>query len=307
LVFSPFYKALKVRFTSGHIREFTVGASSLLPMEPTPVPPMDCLGFTPSAYTLESPKELLARFTPKLANYKEQRDRLDIEGTSRLDVALRFGTISVREILRWLAARKKEGIDTEPFFRQLVFRDFYAHMLYHFPYLGHKNYRYTWGGIGDETKHRAFCEARTGFPVVDAAVRELLHTGGMHNRARMICASFYTKDLLLPWQWGERFFAAHLNDYDAASNILSWQWSAGTGIDPQPYFRIFNPWRQSLKFDPDALYIKRWCPELNRIEPRQLHSETWMAEHALQGYPQPIIRHQEAAAAALAYFKSTSK
>jgi deoxyribodipyrimidine photo-lyase len=149
LVFSPFYKALKVRFTSGHIREFTVGASSLLPMEPTPVPPMDCLGFTPSAYILVSPKELLARFAPKLANYKEQRDRLDIEGASRLDVSLRFGTISVREILRWLAARKKEGIDTEPFFRQLVFRDFYAHMLCHFPSLEHRNYRYTWGGIGD--------------------------------------------------------------------------------------------------------------------------------------------------------------
>lgn len=307
LVFSPFYKALKIRFTTSHMQRFNIAGSSLLPMQPTPIPSLESLGFSPSAHQLDAPKVLLKHFAPKLAAYKVQRDRMDVDATSHLDVALRFGTISVRSILRWLAWRKKEGIDTEPFFRQLVFRDFYAHMLYHFPHLAHKNYRYPWSGVPDEEKHRAFCEARTGFPVVDAGIKQLLQTGGMHNRVRMICASFYTKDLLLPWQWGERFFAAHLNDYDAASNILSWQWSAGTGIDPQPYFRIFNPWLQSKKFDPDALYIKHWCPELQMVEAKHLHNEIWMIENTPKNYPKPMIRHKEAAAKALAYFKGTSQ
>ncbi len=132
--------------------------------------------------------------------------------------------------------------------------------------LATRNHKYRFNGIEDEAKYSAFCEARTGVPVVDAGVRELLQTGDMHNRVRMICASFFTKDLLLPWQWGERFFAKHLLDYDAASNILSWQWSAGTGIDPQPYFRIFNPYLQSKKFDKEAIYIKMWVPELESVD-----------------------------------------
>ena len=302
LVFSPFYKALKKRFTPEHQRTYTSARQSLLHYD-APLMPLDTLGFTCEVPLPEAPKGLLERFADKLRSYKTDRDHLDVEGTSSLSIALRFGTLSVRTVLRWLVERKKEGIDTEPFFRQLVFRDFYAHMLYHFPDLAWKNFRYEWGGIEDEAKHRAFCEGRTGFPVVDAGVRQLLQTGAMHNRVRMICASFYTKDLLLPWQWGERFFARHLNDYDASANVLSWQWSAGTGIDPQPYFRIFNPWLQSKKFDPDAVYIKTWCPELKAIEAGRLHDEPWMIEHTPEHYPKPMVRHKEAAAEAQAYFK----
>jgi deoxyribodipyrimidine photo-lyase len=119
----------------------------------------------------------------------------------------------------------------------------------------------------------------------------------------MICASFFTKDLLLPWQWGERFFAKYLLDYDAASNILSWQWSAGTGIDPQPYFRIFNPYLQSKKFDKEAGYIKKWVPELASVEAKKLHDESYLLHHTIEGYPKPIILHKEASQNALAYFK----
>jgi deoxyribodipyrimidine photo-lyase len=306
LVFTPFYKALQTRFTPAHMREYTQAAQQLLPYD-APLPTLETLGFERESRLPETPDVLLARFAPKLAAYKERRDRLDMNAVSGLSTALRFGTVSVRAVIRWLAVQKKQGIDTEPFFRQLVFRDFYAHMLYHFPDLAWKNFRYGWKGIADEERHKAFCEARTGFPVVDAGVRELLQTGNMHNRVRMICASFYTKDLLLPWQWGERFFAAHLTDYDASSNILGCQWSAGTGIDPQPYFRIFNPWLQSKKFDPDARYIKRWCPELTDAEARHLHNEAQMAAHPPDGYPRPIVRHKEAAAAALVHFRSAPK
>ena len=302
LVFSPFYKEGKKRFTQAHMKQYEQMKMQQVPFE-TPFPSLRSMGFTVEPKAPASPKKLLEAFAPALAAYKQDRDRLDTDGTSHLGIALRFGTLSVRSLLRWLAERKREGIDTEPFFRQLVFRDFYAHMLYHFPDLAWKNFRYEWGGIEDEARHKAFCEARTGVPVVDAGVRELVRTGNMHNRVRMICASFYTKDLLLPWQWGERFFAAHLNDYDAASNVLSWQWSAGTGIDPQPYFRIFNPWLQGKKFDPNAVYIKKWCPELETVDAKRLHDEAWMNAHDVTGYPKPIVDHKTAAARAQDVFK----
>lgn len=302
LVFSPFYKEGKKRFSTDHMKQYETAGMRLIKME-TALPSLASMGFAAEPTLPASPQTLLEDFAPALADYKQDRDRLDIDGTSHLGVALRFGTLSVRALLRWLAARKREGIDTEPFFRQLVFRDFYAHMLYHFPKLAKENFRYSWGGIEDKTRHAVFCEGRTGFPIVDAGVRELVRTGNMHNRVRMICASFYTKDLLLPWQWGERFFAAHLNDFDAASNILSWQWSAGTGIDPQPYFRVFNPWLQGKKFDPDGAYIKKWCPQLDRIASKHLHDEVWMQANEVTDYPKPIVDHKCAAAIALNHFK----
>ena len=303
LVFTPFYHAAGARLSPEHLREYRPAAQTLLPCA-APMPGLDALGFESVSRLPEPPGKVLERFAPKLAAYKETRDRLDCEGTSHLSVALRFGTLSVRALLRWLAEQNRRGIDTEPFFRQLLFRDYYAHMLFHFPELAWKNFRFAWNGIEDEARHAAFCEGRTGFPVVDAGVRELVQTGNMPNRVRMLCASFYTKDLLLPWQEGERFFAAHLNDYDAASNILSWQWSAGTGIDPWPWFRIFNPWLQGKKFDPDAVYIKRWCPELKNVDAKRLHDETWMAAHPPAGYPSPVVRHKAAADTALIYFKA---
>ena len=216
---------------------------------------------------------------------------------------LRFGILSIRSLLRLLVEVKKEGVDTEPYFRQLIFRDYYAYLLYHFPHLAWENHKYRFNGIEDKEKFSAFCQARTGVPIIDAGVRELLQTGDMHNRVRMICASFFTKDLLLPWQWGEQFFAKYLLDYDAASNILSWQWSAGTGIDPQPYFRIFNPYLQSKKFDKEAKYIKQWLPELEDLEAKHLHNEEYLLATKIGDYPQPMLIHKDAKDEALEYFK----
>jgi deoxyribodipyrimidine photo-lyase len=135
-------------------------------------------------------------------------------------------------------------------------------------------------------------------------VRELIQTGYMHNRVRMICASFFTKDLLLPWQWGEAFFAKHLLDYDVASNVLSWQWSSGTGVDPQPYFRIFNPYTQTKRFDKELKYIKHYVPELSKVDKKCFYSQEAWETCEIKNYPQPICSHSKAAKEALAYFKS---
>lgn len=304
LVFTPFYNALKARFTPLHIKKCVSAKQTLFPYMYSTFD-MSVLGFSaPTPATLD-PHEALARFA--LERYNQTRDWMAQEGTSGLGVHLRFGTLGIRALLRHLAAQKKEGVNTEPFFRQLMFREFYAHLLHHFPHLETQNFRYAFEGVPNAALHHAFCTAKTGVPIVDAGVRELIQTGFMHNRVRMICASFYTKHLLLPWQWGERFFAAHLLDYDRASNALSWQWSAGTGVDPQPYFRIFNPYAQSAKFDKDAAYIKRFLPELATLPAKTLHEEATLLKGNHANYPKPIVTHKEARAKALAHFAKWGK
>ena len=315
LVFTPFYNKAKRHFSPEHMHAYDFADQTLFEttyegittvyVQKEEVLPLaiDSLGFRenlPKVAEIETKLEVLAK---NLSHYAKERDFLEKEATSHLSTDLRFGTISVRRLLRFLVEQKKRGVDTEPFFRQLIFRDFYAYLLFHFPDLATHNHKYRFNGLEDEEKYNAFCQARTGVPVVDAGVRELLETGLMHNRVRMICASFFTKDLLLPWQWGEKFFAKHLLDYDAASNILSWQWSAGTGIDPQPYFRIFNPYLQSKKFDKEAKYIKQWIPELNEIEAKHLHDENFLCQTKIENYPKPIVVHKEASKQALDYFK----
>ena len=315
LVYTPFYNKAKTLFTKTHLQAYTLAEHTLynttyegiskvngkkvqgLPLK------MASLGFESNLPTIDPLEKKLEGLRRKLAHYQKERDLLSIDATSHLSVELRFGVISIRSLLRLLVEVKKEGVDTEPYFRQLIFRDYYAYLLYHFPHLAWENHKYRFNGIEDEEKFTAFCEARTGVPIIDAGVRELLETGDMHNRVRMICASFFTKDLLLPWQWGEKFFAKYLLDYDAASNILSWQWSAGTGIDPQPYFRIFNPYLQSKKFDKEAKYIKKWVPELEDLEAKHLHNEEYLLATKIKNYPQPILVHKKAKDEALEYFK----
>ncbi|MBD3790044.1 MAG: deoxyribodipyrimidine photo-lyase [Campylobacterales bacterium] len=315
LVFTPYYNKAKAIFASKHLHTYHLAKQTLLNAsyedltviegETARVLPLtlESLGFETNMPAIPTCEEKLHALENKLADYAQDRDYPAIDATSDLSLEVRFGVLGIRELLRFLVDQKKRGIDTEPFFRQLVFRDFYASVLYHFPTLAWENYKYPFNGIPDEKKFEAFCTGQIGVPIVDAGIRELLQTGQMHNRVRMICASFLTKDLLLPWQWGESFFAKHLLDYDAASNILSWQWSAGTGIDPQPYFRIFNPWLQSKKFDRDAIYIKKWVPELINLPPKQIHDETFMLSYQIENYPRPMVVHKEAANKALAYFK----
>ena len=315
LVFTPFYNRAKTLFNQKHLHEYQFVKQDLYRtdyagiLEYTQTKDklhtidITSIGFEKMPLAITESHEKLATLEKKLENYKHNRDFPCLDSTSHLSFELRFGTLSIRQVLRYLSKQKNKGIDTEPFFRQLIFRDYYAYLLYHFPHLETENYKYTFKGIDDISKYKSFTQAKTGVPIIDAGVRELLQTGDMHNRVRMICASFFTKDLLLPWQWGEKFFAQYLLDYDAASNILSWQWSAGTGVDPQPYFRIFNPYLQSKKFDSKALYIKRWLPELNMIDAKIIHNESTLLKQQITGYPQPIVNHMFASKQALEYFK----
>lgn len=319
LVFTPFYKKARVLLAQKNIDEIIMAehtlaseeyegitkVDALLQSEKLPLA-IESLGFSRSHGLLGNepvlnPHAKLEKLKEKLHDYQEQRDYLSSDATSNLSVDLRFGTIGVREVLRFLFANKE--LDIEPFIRQLIFRDFYAYELFHMPRVEKENYKYDFNGIEDEEKYRAFCEAKTGVPIVDAGVRELLQTGNIHNRVRMVVASFFTKDLLLPWQWGESFFAQYLLDYDKASNVLSWQWSAGTGVDPQPYFRVFNPYLQSKKFDKEAIYIKKYLPECRHVESKYLHDEEKLFSANIKGYPKPIVHHKEAAKRAIEVFR----
>ncbi len=209
-----------------------------------------------------------------IRNYKEQRDIPSVQGTSRLSVHLRFGTISIRS----LAA--EAGSLNETFLNELIWRDFYQMILWNFPKVVDHAFKPEYDKINwrnNEQEFDAWCNGRTGYPIVDAGMRELNSTGYMHNRVRMIVASFFTKHLLIDWRWGEAYFAQKLLDFDLAANNGGWQWAAGSGCDAAPYFRIFNPYLQTQKFDPELKYIRHWIPELD--------------EHS---YPQPIVEHQVA-------------
>lgn len=236
--------------------------------------------------------------------YPTARDFIGKVGTSRLSPYLRHGLISIRECAR--AALEAGGGET--WIKELGWREFYTSILYHFPQVLEHEFveTYRHGAIPwrhDRQLIEAFTSGRTGYPVVDAAIRELLTTGWMHNRARMIVASFATKHLLLDWRIGEEFFAQYLMDYELASNNGGWQWSASTGTDAQPYFRVFNPVLQSKKFDSKGAYIRQYLPELAGLDTKDIHAP-WESLLKPQDYPAPIVDHAAARARAITVFKN---
>lgn len=247
-------------------------------------------------------KRLHAFADKLLSGYKDARNFPGMDGTSMLSPYLRFGVISIRECLRAALHRGK----SETWVSELIWRDFYAMILFHFPDVVHLEYQQKYRGSLDWSAKQAHFErwtdGQTGYPFVDAAMRQLLQTGWMHNRARMVVASFLTKDLHIDWRQGEEHFAQWLMDYDLASNNGGWQWSASTGTDAQPWFRIFNPIEQSKKFDPEGAYIRQYVPELRELENKYIH-EPWKAKTKLS-YPDPIVEHAEARKKTLAMFKA---
>ena len=215
--------------------------------------------------------------------YHETRDIPYISGTSRLSIHLRFGTISIRKLSKQAIALN------DKYLNELIWREFYQMILYHYPQTTNKSFRSVYDLIeweNNEAHFKLWCEGKTGFPLVDAGMRELNKTGFMHNRVRMVVASFLTKHLLIDWRWGEAYFAEKLLDFDQASNVGGWQWAAGCGVDAVPYFRVFNPTLQQEKFDPDFKYIKKWVPE-----------------YGSGNYPSPIVDHKQARARAIERYK----
>ena len=239
----------------------------------------------------------------QLGNYNRQRDFPSIKGTSLLSAHHKFGTISIRETYQQITSTfgKEHTLINE-----LYWRDFFTHIIFHFPHVLGNAFREKYNRIeweNDTNKFEQWCKGSTGFPIVDAGMRELTTTGFMHNRVRMIVASFLTKDLHIDWRWGERFFALHLVDYDPAINNGNWQWASSTGCDAQPYFRIFNPWSQQLKFDPDCQYIKKWIHELKSLSPREIH-DLEKNPNLFVSYPRPMVNHKERAEKIKLIFKS---
>jgi deoxyribodipyrimidine photo-lyase len=226
-------------------------------------------------------------------DYEEDREVPAIEGTTRLSAHLKFGTISVREM--YWTVRDALGVD-HGLITELYWRDFYQHVLYHYPDVLGEPFNDQFEDLNwrhDTDDFQRWQEGKTGFPIVDAGMRELRTVGWMHNRVRMIVASFLTKDLQIDWRWGEKHFAQNLVDYDPASNNGGWQWAASTGADAQPYFRIFNPWTQGEDYDPDCEYIKEYVPELRDVDPESIHGIEDNGVPEDVDYPAPMVNHNK--------------
>lgn len=247
-------------------------------------------------------RRVLREFRGKIERYLDVRDDLALAGTSGLDVHLRFGTLSIREIMRDLAAHATpDNASVNGWIREVCWREFFSQLLHHVPRVADGPYLEKFARLdwveGEVLAQRleAWRQAATGYPIVDAAMTQLNTTGAMHNRARLVAASFLVKILGVDWRLGEAYFALKLNDYDQASNNGNWQWVASTGADAQPPYRIFNPSAQSKRYDPEAAYIKQWLPALAPIEARRLHEPSRRKE-PIPGYPAPIVDYETALA-----------
>ncbi len=315
-VFTPYKRAWLQKLDAFQCQAYPVaryaGHLAALPQGEA-IPSLADLGFAPSNLaSLKIPtgsrgaQQLLQDFLPRMAAYQEVRDFPAVKGVSYLSVHLRFGTVSIRQLAALAVAQARTGCEgAQTWLSELAWRDFYAMILWHHPQVVTQSFRPIYDKVQwDDAPElwQAWCEARTGYPLVDAAMRQLLQTGYMHNRLRMVVASFLTKDLGIDWRAGERFFAQHLNDYDLASNNGGWQWAASTGCDAQPWFRIFNPITQSERFDPDGKFIRRYLPELAKVPDRYIHFPAAMKPLEQQAcglqlgrdYPQPVVDHGRA-------------
>lgn len=270
-MFTPYSRKWKLRMSESGVT--THGSERLLDqfvkIDPPTIPSLKSMGFVSENWSF--PEKTLQ--VDQVRNYAANRDFPSINGTSRLGVHLRFGTVSVRSLV------KSSQPLSETFLNELIWRDFYHMILYNFPHVGRgesfkKEYdRIEWRQ--NEEEFEKWCKGQTGYPIVDAGMRELSETGFMHNRVRMITASFLTKHLFIDWRWGEAWFASKLLDFDLAANNGGWQWAAGSGCDAAPYFRIFNPALQTQKFDKTGSYIRKWVPEFDSL-----------------GYPGPMVVHE---------------
>ncbi|WP_214229026.1 deoxyribodipyrimidine photo-lyase [Pedobacter sp. B4-66] len=280
-VFTPYFNQWRAKLNEFYIKSYPSNRylNNLFKTAPLPIPVLAEIGFKPSNQKFPS-----TSFKSKLADYEDKRDFPGIDATTHIGMHLRFGTISIREAAQQAL---KQGADK--WLSELAWRDFYMMILWHFPRIVNQSFKPAYDNIkwlNNESDFEAWCQGKTGYPLVDAGMRQLNQTGYMHNRVRMVVASFLTKHLLIDWRWGEAYFAEKLLDYEMASNIGGWQWSCGCGNDAAPYFRVFNPELQAKKFDPDQAYINHWLPE-----------------YKAKKHAQPIIEHAFARERVLKVFK----
>lgn len=280
-VYTPYKKSWERAFSQTMVAPYPSEAhfDQLHRHRKTTVPALQSMGFAPSSIPTPSP-----RLAPEVLNsYHNTRNMPALDATSRLSPHLRFGTVSIRQAVQ-LALRHNDT-----WLQELIWREFFMQLLFHFPASADESFAPKFRNINwrnNEEEFKCWCDGSTGFPLVDAGMRELNKTGFMHNRVRMVVASFLVKDLLIDWRWGEAYFAEKLLDYEMASNVGNWQWAAGTGADANPYFRIFNPDSQIARFDRQYKYIKRWIPE-----------------YGTPSYPKPMTDHSMARDRALAVYK----
>ena len=328
-VFTPYKNAWLKKLTDANLQAYPVEACLSRLAPPTKlqgsaaVPTLQEMGFSTTnikslvACGVSGAAKLRDDFAARMADYKDTRDFPSVKGVSYLSVHNRFGTISIRELARaaYAETKKRKNIGAETWLAELIWRDFYFQILWHSPHAATRAYKPEYDALkweNDQTLFAAWCEARTGYPIIDAAMRQINETGYMHNRLRMIVASFLTKDLLIDWRWGEKYFADHLNDFDLSANNGGWQWAASTGCDAQPYFRIFNPITQSERFDPQGKFIRKYLPELNALPDKYIHAPWTLPPvdaSALgfaigRDYPAPVVDHAIQRDKALAMYKA---
>ena len=280
-VYTPYSRKWKERLNDFYLSSYPVRKyfHNFLKSDSARIPSIEALGFQEAPHGIATPvlDESIAR------TYDKTRDIPAIHGTTHMGIHLRFGTVSVRELARDVMALNGTLLN------ELIWREFFMMILWHFPYVVNGAFRKEYDNIkwrNNEKEFEAWCNGQTGYPIVDAGMRELNATGFMHNRVRMIVASFLTKDLLIDWRWGEAYFAEKLLDYDLSANNGNWQWAAGCGCDAAPYFRVFNPTLQAEKFDPKLEYVKMWVPEYDQLT-----------------YAKPIVAHDVARDRCLKVYK----
>jgi len=283
-IFTPYSKIWLTNINSNSIRPYPSEKylSALYKSKSFKIPSLKEIGFIESGHSFpvnKIPKDIIK-------NYDKHRDIPGIAGTSRLGVHLRFGTISIRQTAEIAMKLNSKWLN------ELIWREFFMMILYHFPRVVTQSFKPQYDLIkwrNNEEEFALWCNGKTGYPLVDAGMRELNATGFMHNRVRMIAASFLTKHLLIDWRWGELYFAKKLLDYELSSNNGNWQWAAGTGCDAAPYFRVFNPYLQTEKFDPKHEYIKKWIPEFSdSIYPKAMVEHSFARERTLQVYKEAL-------------------
>lgn len=280
-VFTPYMKRWKARLTPFYLKPYPTQQyfQNFLKTKPFPFPTLKDIGFYPTSVSAIVPEIDKA----KIRVYDQQRNYPALDATSKMSVHLRFGTVSVRSL-----AQKALQLNDQ-WLNELIWREFYMMILFHFPYVVDGAFKKQYNRLewkNNEQDFEAWCKGETGYPIVDAGMRELNTTGFMHNRVRMIVASFLVKHLLIDWKWGEAYFAQHLLDFDLAANNGGWQWAASSGCDAAPYFRVFNPYEQTKRFDPDFKYIRKWVPEFQDFS-----------------YPKPIVEHTFARNRVLMFYK----